>query len=195
MGGDPMMGAFTGALSAGIFNAAGGVISSMNLLSAVEAGNASAIAEDSAIHFIAGAASGAINAAATGGHIGLNALIGGGIAAGVALIGCLNQPTNSSTTDSTTNPDYKTSMNQVNSDTQLTSNDQDCWKYSQSSGQMNYTDPKTGQSTVVGEGYAGNGEGYNNSDYQYVKDTGPLPQGKYTIGPYSNDYVNAREYT
>ena len=77
------MGAFTGALSAGIFNAAGGVISSMGLLKGVEAGSASAIAEASAIHFIAGAASGAISSALSGGHIGLNALESG-VSAGVA---------------------------------------------------------------------------------------------------------------
>src|SRR5208337_3570165 len=50
------LGALQGALSAGIFCAAGGVISSMGLLQGVEAGSASAIAEASAIHFIAGAA-------------------------------------------------------------------------------------------------------------------------------------------
>ncbi len=72
-----------GALSAGIFEGAGGVISSMGLLQGVEAGSTAAIAEASAIHFIAGAACGAINSALSGGNVGLNALVGG-VSAGVS---------------------------------------------------------------------------------------------------------------
>jgi len=41
----------------------------------------------------------------------------------------------------------------------------------------------------VGEGYAGNEEGYNNPDYQCEKNTGPLPRGKYAIGPLETHYT------
>ncbi len=36
---------------------------------------------------------------------------------------------------------------------------------------------------LLGTGYAGHGEGVNNSALQAVHNTGPLPQGVYTINP------------
>ena len=36
---------------------------------------------------------------------------------------------------------------------------------------------------VVGQGYSGHGEGLNNPSMCNVHDVGPLPQGKYSIGP------------
>lgn len=36
---------------------------------------------------------------------------------------------------------------------------------------------------VIAHGYAGNGAGKNNPDMDHVSNTGPLPRGKYTIGP------------
>jgi hypothetical protein len=39
----------------------------------------------------------------------------------------------------------------------------------------------------VGHGYAGHGEGLNNSNFCNVPDVGPLPTGKYTIGPHQDN--------
>lgn len=36
---------------------------------------------------------------------------------------------------------------------------------------------------IIGNGYAGNGPGLNNPSMQNVPEVGPLPAGKYTIGP------------
>jgi len=51
------------------------------------------------------------------------------------------------------------------------------WTWHQSSGELLHDDK------LVGKGYAGNGAGKNNPAMQDVKNTGPLPQGWYTIGP------------
>jgi RHS repeat-associated protein len=56
------------------------------------------------------------------------------------------------------------------------------WLYSQSTGQMSHVD-SNGNSTDVGSGYAGHGEGVNNPAMQDVQHTGPLPQGTYAIAP------------
>jgi hypothetical protein len=48
--------------------------------------------------------------------------------------------------------------------------------YSQSSGEMHCA---TGQ--LLGTGYAGHGAGVNNPAMQSIRDTGPLPQGIYTV--------------
>src|SRR3972149_4478692 len=56
------------------------------------------------------------------------------------------------------------------------------WEYSQTSGQMTYIDNQTGARTSVGTGYAGSGEGLNNSNMQNVPFTGPIPQGTWDIG-------------
>lgn len=60
------------------------------------------------------------------------------------------------------------------------------WVYSQSTGQLTHVD-STGNSTNVGSGYAGHGEGVNNPAMQGVANTGPLPQGTYTIEPQQNN--------
>lgn len=52
------------------------------------------------------------------------------------------------------------------------------WTYSQTGRQL--TDPN---GTVVGSGYSGHDEGYNNHDAQAEKDVGPTPVGTYAIGP------------
>jgi hypothetical protein len=39
---------------------------------------------------------------------------------------------------------------------------------------------------LVGTGYSGNGPGLNNPRAQSVPDTGPIPQGYYTIGPFAD---------
>jgi len=54
------------------------------------------------------------------------------------------------------------------------------WVWDQSAGTMS----KDGE--VVGTGYAGNGYGKNNPDAQGVVNVGPLPQGRWTIGPPRN---------
>lgn len=51
------------------------------------------------------------------------------------------------------------------------------WVYKQLTGELFHD----GQ--YIATGYAGNGDGLNNPDMQYVVKVGPLPQGKYTIGP------------
>ena len=50
--------------------------------------------------------------------------------------------------------------------------------YSQSSGEM-----RTAAGALLGIGYAGHGAGVNNPAMQSVHNTGPLPQGVYTINP------------
>ena len=52
------------------------------------------------------------------------------------------------------------------------------WTFSQSEGTITNA---AGQ--IVGTGYAGNGDGLNNPAMQDQHGIGPLPQGKYTIGP------------
>lgn len=47
--------------------------------------------------------------------------------------------------------------------------------YNQTTGEL-----KDGE-TLLGIGWAGRGEGKNNPDMQFVRETGPLPQGFYTI--------------
>jgi hypothetical protein len=55
------------------------------------------------------------------------------------------------------------------------------WVYSQSTGQITHVD-SNGNSSNVGSGYAGHGDGRNNPAMQDVPNTGPLPQGTYDIG-------------
>src|SRR5580692_4900700 len=50
--------------------------------------------------------------------------------------------------------------------------------YSQSSGQMH-----DASGTLLGTGYAGHSAGVNNPALQAIPNTGPLPQGIYTINP------------
>jgi hypothetical protein len=50
--------------------------------------------------------------------------------------------------------------------------------YSQTSGEMRNS---TGE--LLGTGYAGHGAGINNPAMQSIHNTGPLPQGIYTISP------------
>lgn len=54
--------------------------------------------------------------------------------------------------------------------------------YSQSAGQLTCTDDCTGDQYLTCTGYAGNGDGLNNSDAQDQENVGPLPQGDYTVG-------------
>jgi hypothetical protein len=61
------------------------------------------------------------------------------------------------------------------------------WVYSQSTGQVSHVDNQTGETTSVGTGYAGHGEGVNNPNMQNVPNTGPIPQGTYTIDPQQNN--------
>jgi hypothetical protein len=50
--------------------------------------------------------------------------------------------------------------------------------YSQSSGQM-----RSAAGSLLGTGYAGHGAGVNNPALQSLPNSGPLPQGTYTIAP------------
>jgi Protein of unknown function (DUF2778) len=50
--------------------------------------------------------------------------------------------------------------------------------YSQTSGEM-----RTAAGILLGTGYAGHGLGINNPALQSVHNTGPLPQGIYTVNP------------
>ena len=51
------------------------------------------------------------------------------------------------------------------------------WTYESSTGILRDDAGKT-----VGVGYSGHGPGVNNASYEDVKDVGPIPQGRYTIG-------------
>jgi hypothetical protein len=51
------------------------------------------------------------------------------------------------------------------------------WSYSQSAGRLDHD----GQ--VVAIGYSGHDDGKNNPDMQQVPNTGPIPQGRYFVGP------------
>jgi hypothetical protein len=50
------------------------------------------------------------------------------------------------------------------------------WTYSQSTGELTRNDQAQGQ------GYSGTGVGRNNPNKENVRDTGPIPQGRYQIG-------------
>ena len=50
------------------------------------------------------------------------------------------------------------------------------WQYEQSTGNLSQN------GNIVATGYSGYGIGLNNPDEQYVKNTGPIPQGTYTVG-------------
>lgn len=52
------------------------------------------------------------------------------------------------------------------------------WTYKQSTGYLTSQDGHQ-----YGPGYSGHLDGLNDPDMQHVKDIGPIPQGKYTIGP------------
>jgi hypothetical protein len=51
------------------------------------------------------------------------------------------------------------------------------WTYEQSTGRLLH------DGAVVATGYAGRDEGLNNPTLEHVRDTGPLPAGRYRIGP------------
>lgn len=55
------------------------------------------------------------------------------------------------------------------------------WTYSQKTGEL------LRDGAFEGTGYSGTGDGRNNADMQEVKNTGPLPQGDYDIGPEYDD--------
>jgi type VI secretion system (T6SS) effector TldE1-like protein len=50
--------------------------------------------------------------------------------------------------------------------------------YSQTTGEM-----RDAADVLLGAGYAGHGAGVNNPALQSIEDTGPLPQGIYTVNP------------
>ena len=55
------------------------------------------------------------------------------------------------------------------------------WQYSQTTGQL------TRDGKLVATGYAGKGAGKNNPKVEHLRDTGPLPRGRYRIGrPYEH---------
>jgi RHS repeat-associated protein len=57
------------------------------------------------------------------------------------------------------------------------------WIYQQSTGNLYFQPTNPSSATLVGTGYAGGGAGLNNSALDLARNTGPLPQGTYTIGP------------
>ena len=59
------------------------------------------------------------------------------------------------------------------------------WQYSQSTGQLIHIDAN-GNTTIIGVGYAGNGQGVNNPAMQNIPNVGPIPQGDYDIGQQKN---------
>jgi hypothetical protein len=54
------------------------------------------------------------------------------------------------------------------------------WIWHQSTGQLQHVD-NNGHVTNVGTGYAGHGDRVNNPAMQNAPNTGPIPQGTYTI--------------
>ena len=54
------------------------------------------------------------------------------------------------------------------------------FEYDQKTGQTTHVLPN-GKRVVVGTGYSGQGTGLNNPSEQYTPNTGPIPQGTYTI--------------
>ena len=52
------------------------------------------------------------------------------------------------------------------------------WAYRQSTGEL-----IAPSGEVVGTGYSGHGAGVNNPADQAIPDVGPLPQGRWTLGP------------
>ena len=56
------------------------------------------------------------------------------------------------------------------------------WVYDQKTGELSHVS-SSGKSTEVGTGYSGNGKGWNNPAEQNVHNVGPIPQGKWHIGP------------
>ena len=60
------------------------------------------------------------------------------------------------------------------------------WTYEQSTGIV-----RDENGTIQGIGWAGNGPGLNNPDFESVRNVGPLPKGFYTIGtPYDHTPEN-----
>lgn len=56
------------------------------------------------------------------------------------------------------------------------------WTWLQDSGAL--IDP---EGFKRGHGYSGHGEGINNDNYQQVRDVGPIPVGRFYIGPWFDD--------
>jgi len=56
------------------------------------------------------------------------------------------------------------------------------WVYDQKTGELSHVS-STGKSTEVGTGYSGRGKGLNNPKDQNLSGIGPIPQGKWHIGP------------
>ena len=51
------------------------------------------------------------------------------------------------------------------------------WRYCQQTGQLLLN------GKIIGTGYSGKGVGKNNPNMEQAKNVGPIPRGKYTIGP------------
>jgi hypothetical protein len=56
------------------------------------------------------------------------------------------------------------------------------WTYKQSTGAVTRAD-----GVVIGDGYSGNGPGYNNPFSEAHVDVGPIPEGQWTIGAFFDD--------
>jgi hypothetical protein len=73
------------------------------------------------------------------------------------------------------------SAQQQNSNSTATpASQQGHFEYDQKTGQMTHVLPD-GSRVAVGTGYSGQGNGLNNPSEQYTPNTGPIPQGTYTI--------------
>lgn len=55
------------------------------------------------------------------------------------------------------------------------------WSYEVTSGSVSR------DGVLAGTGYSGHGEGLNNPAMEHVQNVGPLPRGRYTIGPFFDD--------
>jgi RHS repeat-associated protein len=88
-------------------------------------------------------------------------------------------------------PDANTKAQQNNSSsTPKPASPQGHFEYDQKTGQMTHVLPD-GSRVAVGTGYSGQGNGLNNPSEQYTPNTGPIPQGSYTIEPQKDNVTGA----
>ncbi len=66
------------------------------------------------------------------------------------------------------------------------------WIYQQSTGNLYHQPTNPSSATLVGTGYAGNGENLNSPAGQSVPNSGPVPQGDYAFGPQRNSAATGR---
>jgi RHS repeat-associated protein len=198
-------GAAQGALTAGLFHGAG--------LTGPGGGVSEELAARSAERYIAHAAAGCVSSVAGGGSCGQGAAsgifdkfatnnlnFGGVVANGVAAavaggVGSVlggGKFENGAVTGAFGYLFNELSHYKGTSDERLRMGGyeiKDYIRYEQSTGQMYLIDGLTGKEQFLGQGYAGNGFGFNNPDAQNVSNIGPIPEGLYSVGSIRDNRV------